>query len=151
MLRRIHSFVWGGIGFIVFLISGISLYLGEQDVSKLFSGIGVGVVAFTFISCLILANNFVGDMMAKIFSWGFVRMPGLITTFDLDGLIWLLTVKLLFWILGFILAVICGILAVILGAIVSVFVYPFAIYKNFKEEGAPKKKDKEEIDVSTMV
>jgi hypothetical protein len=71
-------------------------------------------------------------MMLEIFSWGFVRMPGLIFTLDLDGILWLLTVKLLFWILVLILAVICGILAVALGFIVSVFVYPFAIYKNLK-------------------
>ena len=133
MKRRIYSFIWGGIAFAIFLSSGISLYSESQDIAMLFSGIGVGVAMFTFISCLILANNFIGDMVYEIFSWGFVRMPGLITTLDLDGLIWLLTVKLLFWVLGFILAVICGILAVILGSVVSVFVYPFAIYKNFTE------------------
>ena len=71
-------------------------------------------------------------MIAEIFSWGFVTMPGLIFTLDLDGIIWLLTVKLLFWILGFILAALCGILAIVLGLVVSVFVYPFALYKNIK-------------------
>ena len=89
-------------------------------------------MAFTLISCLILDNNFIGEMIAEIFSWGFVTMPGLIFTLDLDGIIWLLSVKLLFWIIELILATACGILAVILGLVLSLFVYPFAIYKNFK-------------------
>ena len=89
-----------------------------------------GLVGFTFISCLFLGNNFIGDMVAEIFSWGFVRMPGLIFTLDLDGIIWLLTVKLAFWILGILLALLFGILGVLLGAALSIFVYPYAIIKN---------------------
>ena len=69
-------------------------------------------------------------MLLEIFSWGFVTMPGLIYTLDLEGIIWLLTVKLLFWILEMILAVLCGILAIALGLVVSLFVYPRALYKN---------------------
>ena len=132
MTRRIHSFVWGGLAAALFIAFGIATSVNSGDYINLaFWGV-VGVLAFTLISCLILSNNFVGDMILEIFSWGFVRMPGLIFTLDLDGIIWLLTVKLLFWILGFILAIICGILAVALGLIVSLFVYPYAIYKNVK-------------------
>ena len=125
MSRRIHSFVWGGLVAVALIVIGIVT-------SNVAVCCVLGILAFTLISCLILNNNFVGDMVAEIFSWGFVRMPGLIFTLDLDGIIWLLTVKLLFWILGFVLAALCGILAITLGLIVSVFVYPFAIYKNIK-------------------
>lgn len=138
MTRRIHSFVWSGLAFLAFLIYGIVKYTNSQDITDIIACAIIGLAAFTFISCLILANNFIGDMVGEIFSWGFVRMPGLITTLDLDGLIWLLTVKLLFWILGFVLAILCGILAVVLGSVVSIFVYPFAIYKSFKEDSKPK-------------
>ena len=132
MKRRIHSFVWGGLAALILIIVGIVTSVNTNDYINLaFWGV-VGILAFTLISCLILDNNFVGDMVLEIFSWGFVKMPGLIFTLDLDGIIWLLTVKLLFWILGFILAIICGILAIALGLVVSVFVYPFAIYKNVK-------------------
>ena len=62
----------------------------------------------------------------------YVNKGQLIFTLDLDGLIWLLTVKLIFWILGIVLAVLCGLLALALGLIVSPFVYPFAIIKNIK-------------------
>jgi hypothetical protein len=72
-------------------------------------------------------------MVLDIWGWGFIKLPGLIFTLDLDGIIWLITVKLLFWILGIVLATLCGLLALVIGSIVSVFVYPFAIYKDIKE------------------
>ena len=84
------------------------------------------------ISCLILDNNVVGEVVGEIFSWGFVSLPGLIFELSLDGIIWLITVKLLFWILGFILAAICGLLAIVIGSVVALFVYPFALIKNIK-------------------
>ena len=143
MKRRIASFIVSGI------ILAAAIALGTFDATALVVLLVAGVMLSAFASCLILTNNFLPDMIIEILSWGFVRMPGLITTLDLDGLIWLLTVKFLFWVLGFVLAVICGILAVILGSIVSVFVYPFAIYKNFTEAAGAKKADPE-IDVSKM-
>lgn len=133
MKNRIHSFVWGGIAALAFLLIGIFTYVSSRELSDLIAYGVLGLLSFTFISCLILNNNFLGDMILEIFSWGFVKMPGLIFELDLDGILWLLTVKLAFWILGIILAVICGILAIVVGLLVSVFVYPFAIYKNFKE------------------
>lgn len=136
MKRRIHSFVWGGIVGLLFIILGIATSVSASDYTALaFFGV-LGVLSFALISCLILKNNFLGEMMISIFSWGFVEMPGLIFTLDLDGIIWLLTVKLLFWILGLVLALICGALAVVLGLLLSVFVYPFAIYKSIKQGNA---------------
>lgn len=130
--RRKLSFWIGGIVASIWIAITIYIAISTENSSILLPNIALAVVAFTFISCCLLANNFIGDIVLEIFSWGFVKMPGVIFSLDLDGLIWLLTVKLLFWILGIILALICGAFAVILGAILSVFVYPFAIVKNFK-------------------
>lgn len=130
LVRRIHSFVWGGLVAVFFIVMGI---IGASEgIDKLIFNLVLAVLSFTLVSCLILDNNFVLDMVGGVFSWGFVQMPGLIFTLDLDGLIWLLTVKLIFWILGIVLAVLCGLLALALGLIVSPFVYPFAIIKNIK-------------------
>lgn len=130
LIRRIHSFVWGGLAAVFFIVMGI---MGaSENTGTLISCLVLAVLSFAFISCLILDNNFVLDMVGGVFSWGFVQMPGLIFTLDLDGIIWLLTVKLIFWILGIVLAILCGLLALALGLIVSPFVYPFAIIKNIK-------------------
>ena len=125
MKRRIHSFVWGGLAALICIVIGISA-------SSIGAWVAIAIGAFALTSCLILDNNFVGEMVVEIFSWGFVKMPGLIFTLDLDGLIWLLTVKLLFWVIGLILAALCGILAIALGLVVSIFVYPSALIKNIK-------------------
>lgn len=132
MKRRIHSFVWGGIVAAALIAFGIYAGVTTSDFANFaFWGI-VGVLSFTLVSCLILKNNFIGDMVLEVFSWGFVKMPMLIFTLDLDGILWLLTVKLLFWILGIVLALLCGLLAIVLGLIVSLFVYPFALSKNIR-------------------
>lgn len=119
-----------------FVVSGIILTLfaamGFCAIESFFVFFVSGVMFSAFAACLILNNNFIPDMMMEIISWGFVRMPGVIFTLDLDGLIWLLTVKLLFWVLGILLALAAVALAVLVGSLISVFVYPFAIIKNFK-------------------
>ena len=130
LTRRIHSFIWGGLAAVFFIVMGI--IKASESTDMLLGCLVFAVLSFTFISCLILDNNFVLDMVGTVFSWGFVQMPGLIFTLDLDGIIWLLTVKLIFWIIGIILAILCGLLALTLGLVISLFVYPFAIYKNVK-------------------
>ena len=129
---RTHSFIWGGLGAAAILALFIIMLANGADTGTFIFGIVLSVLTFTLISCLILDNNFVGEMVSAVFGWGFVRMPGLIFTLDLDGIIWLLTVKLLFWIIGIILATLTGILAVVLGLVVSLFVYPYAIIENIR-------------------
>ena len=71
-------------------------------------------------------------MFESICDWGFVNMPGVIFDLDLDGIIWLITVKLFLWILGILLAIFTFLLGVMVGLVVSVFAYPFAISKSVK-------------------
>lgn len=123
MSLRNHSFVWGGVTAAALFILG--LVLGNVGVFSV-----LAILGFTLVSCLILGNNFIGEMILEIFSWGFVRMPGVIFELDLDGILWLITVKLLFWILVLILAALAGLLAIALGLALSLVVYPFALYKN---------------------
>ena len=126
MSRRTHSFIWGGLTAVILFVLGIIL----EEIG-IFTG--VAVAGFALVSCLILDNNFIGEMIVEILSWGFVDMPGVIFTLDLDGLLWLLTVKLLFWILGFMLAFLVGIFAITLGLLLAIFVYPFALVKNIRK------------------
>ncbi|MBR6410611.1 MAG: helix-turn-helix transcriptional regulator [Clostridia bacterium] len=130
---RKRSFIWGGV------ITGTLMIIALVTTTALNLNIGIVIGAtagtllfFPFLSCLFLKNNFVEDMFLGVASFGFVRFPGLIFSLDLDGIIWLLTVKLLFWILGFALAIAAFLLAVVLGLVVSVFVYPYALRKSIK-------------------
>lgn len=131
--QRKLSFIWGGIitalAVALALVITVSFELG----AGIIAGTAIGaLLVFPFVSCLFLQNNFIMDMVESVASWGFVKFPGLIFSLDLDGIIWLLTVKLAFWILGGIIAVAFLLLAAALGIAVSVFVYPYALSKNIK-------------------
>jgi len=130
--KRLKSFIVGGLCAGVLAAIGLAVFIKSHNASTLIFCLIAALCSFTFSSCLILGNNFVGEVFIDITEWGFVEMPGLIFTLDLDGILWLITVKLLFWILGFVLAVLCAILAFIISAVLSVFAYPFAIYRNIK-------------------
>lgn len=128
--KRVRSFWLGGLATAVVLTIGLWATIPSGIAMNIVYASIIGLLCFPFVSCLILDNNFVGEMVGTVFDWGFVRMPGLIFSLDLDGIIWLLTVKLLFWIIGLLLAVVFGLLGLSLGLVVSLFVYPFALRKN---------------------
>lgn len=128
--NRIRSFWIAGV--VSAIVLAITLYLtiptGEPNYILL--GIASAIGSFTFVGCLCLKNNFIGEMVLEIFSWGFVKFPGVIFSLDLGGIIWLLTVKLLFWILGILLAIATLMFGLGLGLILSIIVYPFALRKS---------------------
>lgn len=134
---RRRSYIWSGIAsavaLAIFIVCALKYSL---DTKYLITGIVAGVLLFPFLSCLFLKNNFVGEMVETVASWGFVTLPGIIFEFSLDGIIWLLTVKLLLWILGIMLAAATTVLGAILGMVVSPFVYPFALHKSFTDPEA---------------
>lgn len=130
--RRILSFVFGGIALVICVIIGV-LRLDKTDNLPSILLFAAAPFTFTFISCLILNNNVILDIILEVLSWGFVKFPGLIFTLDLDGILWFITVKLLLFVLGLILAILVGILAIALGMFISIFVYPFALGKNIRK------------------
>ena len=131
--RRIHSFIWPSLVALIFIISGISTF-AKGDASTGFGCLGVGVLAYCFIATMILNNTFITDMWLEITSWGFVKLPGIIFEFSFDGLIFLIAMKILFFILGIILALLAARFGSLLAMALSIFVYPFALRKNLKGE-----------------
>lgn len=128
---RKHSFIWGILGALAVLGIMIGVMISNDMPSILPAVIILPIATFTMISCCILQNNFIGEMTETIGSWG-IHLPGLIFTLDLEGIIWFLTVKLALFILGIIGTAAMWALAITIGGALSVFVYPFAICKNFK-------------------
>ncbi len=82
---------------------------------------GYGI--FAFISQLF----FDGTVSDVVFDWSSksFHAPGLIFTFDLDGFIWLIAMKILFWIIGLLFAAVVFLIGVTLGFICGIFVFPF--------------------------
>ena len=131
--RRILSFVFGGLAAIIALIIILNLKNPfTESINIVPTAIFTPLALFTFISCCILNNNFVGDMFLSIATWS-IKLPGLIFTFDLDGCLWFIGMKILFAILGFLFGLLAFLLAWTISLPVSIFVYPYAIITNIKK------------------
>ena len=130
--QRKKSFIWSPIVAIAVLLSGI-IYAATQgaDGGIIALIIILPILTYTFVSCMFLKNNFIGDTFITIASWGFVKFPGLIFSFDLGGFAWLIGMKILFWILGFVLGLAAVLLALGICMPISVIVYPFALMKSY--------------------
>lgn len=129
--RRIHSIIWPALLSLIFIIVAISSFI-DGDTTAGISSLITGVAIYTFVATMILKNTFIPDMWLEITSWGFVRMPGVIFQLSFDGVIFLIVVKILFFILGVILALLAASFATVLALFLSIFVYPFALVKNLK-------------------
>lgn len=125
--RRIHSFIWPTL----LMITGLILSAVYLTGTQLIFGIIGSVMLFPLSACLILYNNAVAEIVFTIIEWSAVKFPGIIFSFDLDGLAFLIAVKILFFVIGIALTLACIALSIVIGGVVSVFVYPFAIRKNF--------------------
>ena len=130
--QRKKSYIYSSIIATIILISGI-IYAATQKVDggMIALVIILPILTYTFVSCMFLKNNFVGDTFITIASWGFVKFPGLIFSFDLGGFAWLIGMKILFWVLSFALGLAAVLLALVICMPLSVITYPFALIKSY--------------------
>lgn len=129
--RRIHSFIWPGLCFALFLIFSILSFSGGFQILGI-SFLIAAFLSYFFLSVMILNNTFITEMWAEIASWGFVKLPGIIFEFSPDGFAFLIAMKVIFWILGIVLAILSISLATVVAMVLSIFVYPFALRRNLK-------------------
>lgn len=130
--QRKKSYIYSSIIATIILISGI-IYAATQKVDGGIIALVIilPILTYTFASCMFLKNNFIGDAFISIASWGFVKFPGLIFSFDLGGFIWLIGMKILFWIIGFALGLAAVLLALVICMPLSAITYPFALMKSY--------------------
>lgn len=129
--RRINSFIGASLAALLFVSVGISSFV-NGEVSIGFEYLVVSVLAYCFTGTMILKNTFIPDMWLEITSWGFVKLPGIIFEFSFDGFVFLIAMKIIFFLLGITLAILAAIFATALAMALSIFVYPFALIKNIK-------------------
>lgn len=92
--------------------------------------IGYGI--FAMIYC-ILSGSYIGD----VFVWcaGLsIKFPGLIFTWDLDGFLWLIAMKILFAILGFLIGVLALLFAIAFSATLGAVSFPFILIHNVRTD-----------------
>lgn len=131
--QRKKSFFWGAIGAILALVAGI-IYLTNVQANGLDIAIVVvlPIFTYTFVSCMFLKNIFIEEMFLTIASWGIVKFPGIIWPFSVEGFLWLIGIKILFKVIGFLLGLAMVALALFVSLPISAFAYPYALKKSFK-------------------
>ena len=105
------------------------IYL-NNDAGYIATAIILSVGSFTFASQCIW-DGFINDVMGwfcRSFTWPF----GFIFELSLDGILWLLTVKLALWIISGVLSVIFFIVGLFFSVTVSLFSFPFVLIKNIR-------------------
>ena len=88
--------------------------------------IGYGI--FAMLYCII-SGSYIGD----VFTWcaGLsIKFPGLIFSWSIEGFAWLIAMKILFAVLGFIIGVLALLFAIVLSALLGGVSFPFVLIHN---------------------
>ena len=136
-----HSFGWGIAGGVVALAISLAIFLAvpacqaalHPAVAVVLS-IVIGYAIFAALYCII-SGSYIGD----VFMWAAglsIRFPGLIFSWDLEGFAWLIAMKILFAILGFLVGVFALALAIILSGVLGAVSFPFVLIHNIRTDYA---------------
>lgn len=88
------------------------------------------VIAYSIFSlvALLFYDGKIRDLLVYMFTAS-IKWPGLMYTFDWDGFLWVIAMKALFGVLGFIFGIIVGFIGLVLGLILAPFVFPYKLIK----------------------
>ena len=129
-------FGWGIAAGVAALGIALAVFLTHTDavhpaLGVLFS-ILIAYGMFAMIYC-ILSGSYIGD----VFVWcaGLsIKFPGLIFTWDLEGFAWLIAMKILFAIIGFLIGVFALLFAIVLSAALGGISFPFILIHNIRTD-----------------
>ena len=121
----IKGFIWGSIALVIAAIISFGVYLSQPDTALLISAIVMTVGAFTFIS-QVLWDSWIFDFFL-FFCRSFTAPFGFVFELSLDGILWLITVKLFLWILFGILSILFFLCGIVLSFTLSIIIFPFGV------------------------
>lgn len=123
----IWAIVVGVLSFGIALWACIANYEAVGLTLTILVPIGVGYALLADVFC-IFNYCWISDLFLDVATWS-VRFPGIIFSFSLDGLKFLILMKLLFWFLGVLISVTAFFTALALSAFFSVFCFPYYVFK----------------------
>lgn len=121
--------IWSIVGGLLALV--ITLIVCLVNIKKVGIGLTIGLpilFGYTILATIycIFSYGWICEVFTAVASWS-IKFPGIIFTFDFDGLKFLIVMKLLFAILGAAISVGAFLLALTLSAFFSIFTFPFLI------------------------
>ncbi len=130
--KRRHSFIWATVVAVALFCLSIFFFVKMPYYYGL-ATLGAALVGYTLVGTLILDNTFVADLWSELASLGCIKLPGIIFTLDFDGIKFFIIVKIIFAIIGSLLSILALIFATLVAGVISLVVYPIALYLNFRE------------------
>lgn len=135
------SFGWGITGGVLTLGICLGVFIGVEACRNtlgiaglIFLSIFLSYLVFADIYCII-SGSYVGEVFEAVASWS-IKMPGVIFSWDIDGIAWAIAMKIGLAILGFMLGVaVLGLAIAISGAFASVS-FPFILIHNINNNYA---------------
>jgi len=134
---KVKSFGWGIAGGVVALVIALLIFiLGAKDqvhpALAVFYSVIISYFIFAMVYCII-SGSYIGD----VFLWcaGLsIRFPGLIFSWDLEGFIWVIAMKILFAVLGFLIGVLALIFAIVFSSLLGGISFPFVLIHNIRTQ-----------------
>lgn len=135
------SFGWGIVGGVATLAICLGSFIGVEAcrntlgiVGSIFLSIALSYLVFADIYCII-SGSYIAEIFEVVAGWS-IKMPGVIFSWDIDGIAWAIAMKIGLAILGFMLGVmILGLAIAISGAFASVS-FPFILIHNINNNYA---------------
>ncbi len=129
-------FGWGIAAGVTGLGIALAIFLTHTDAVNPALGVLFSVLIaygmFAMLYC-ILSGSYIGD----VFVWcaGLsIKFPGLIFSWDLEGFAWLIAMKILFAILGFLIGVFALLFAIAFSAALGMVSFPFVLIHNVRTD-----------------
>ena len=131
--NRKISFGWGIAGGTIALILSLFIFImGGKGVIHPALGVLYSVLisyaVFAALYCII-SGSYIGDVFVWCATLS-VKFPGLIFTWNIEGFIWLIGMKILFMILGFIIGVFALLFAIVMSMALGGISFPFVLIHN---------------------
>jgi transcriptional regulator with XRE-family HTH domain len=105
------------------LIAWIVYANTNNTLATVLSSILGAIYVFPLLGCLFLNNNCVFMIVASIWSVFFLKFPGVIFEFGMDGFVALIAIKILFAIIGFLVGAVGLLSGLAIASIVAVFIF----------------------------
>ena len=129
---RRRSFGWGIAGGVVALGISLTVFITHPEICGIALGVLfsvlIGYAIFAMLYCIIS-----GSYIGEVFVWcasASIKFPGLIFSWDLDGIIWVICMKIFFSICAFLFGLLALGFAIAFSATLGVFSFPFVLIHN---------------------
>ena len=129
------SFGWGIAGGTVALAIALAVFLAVPELKAavhpalaVLYSVLIGYGIFATLYCII-SGSYIADVFLGVAGWS-IKMPGVIFTWDIDGIVWAICMKIFLAILGFLLGVMMVGLAVAISALLASVSFPFILVHN---------------------